>query len=175
MTACCQIICTIPWLPCEQLPYPPKHLWISQIRQRDKSKLPLLTSPYKYYLPWYSSFILSSCILNPSFLAMALFEKLKNSSEDILQRLFEPSISSSFQEEMAINFVIPNVNSALPFSFLPYFWFLHGYLFGIFSFYFLCFSNLQSFRNWSRKLSSPLINPTFNALVYWGIRILPIW
>ena len=63
MTACCQIICTIPWLPCKQLPYPPEHPRILWIWQRDKSELPLLTLPYKYFLPWHSSSTLSSYIL----------------------------------------------------------------------------------------------------------------
>ena len=47
MTASCQITCTIPWLPCEQLPYLPEHPQISRMRQRDKSDLPLPVLSYK--------------------------------------------------------------------------------------------------------------------------------
>jgi len=46
--------------------------------------------------------------------------ELKNSGENLPQRFFEPLISFSLQEEMAINFVVPEVNSAPLFFFLPY-------------------------------------------------------
>jgi len=59
MTACCQINRTIPWLSCEQLPCLPEHPRFSRIQQRDKSEMPLLTLPYKYFLPRHSSSTLS--------------------------------------------------------------------------------------------------------------------
>jgi len=83
--------------------------------------MPLLTLPYKYCLLRYSSSILSFHILKPTFLAVALFEKLKNSGKDLLQQSSEFSIPSSSQEEMAINFVVREVNSASPFFLSPYF------------------------------------------------------
>jgi len=46
MIAYCQITYTIPWLSCEQLPYLPEHPRFSRIRQRDKSKMPLLLTPF---------------------------------------------------------------------------------------------------------------------------------
>jgi len=58
-------------------------------------------------------------------------------------------------------------------SFYHTFDFLHGYLLGIFSLSFPYFFNLQTFRNWPRKLLFPPINPTFNAFVHWEIQILP--
>ena len=51
-------------------------------------------------------------------------------------------------------------------SFYHTFNLLHGYLHGIFSLSFPYFFNLQTFRNWPRKLLFPLTNPTFNALVH---------
>ena len=62
MITCCQITCTILWLSCEQLPYPPEHPRISRIRQRDKLEIPLLTSTYKYLLPQHSFPTLPSSI-----------------------------------------------------------------------------------------------------------------
>jgi len=64
---------------------------------------------YKYLLLWYSSFILSFYNLKSTVLAVALPENSKNSSKDPLHQSFEPSIPSSPQEEMAINFVVPEV------------------------------------------------------------------
>ena len=121
MTTCCQITCAIPGLPCEQLPYPPEYPRISQMRRRDKSDLPLPSLSYKYFLLQYSSSILSFYSLKPTFLAVALFENFKNSSKDRLQQSSESSILSSSREEMAINFIVPEVNSTPPFFFLPYF------------------------------------------------------
>jgi len=79
-----------------------------------------------------------TCHSTPSkriFLAAASFEKLKNSSKDPFQRFFESSISSSSREEMAINFVVPDVNSVSLFFFLPYFRFFAR----LFTWYFLSF------------------------------------
>ena len=78
MTACCQITCTIPWLPYEQLPYPPEHPRVLWIRQRDKSEMPLLTLSYKYFLPQHSFFTLSSCILQTHLSGGSIVEEPKN-------------------------------------------------------------------------------------------------
>jgi len=120
MTAYCQITCAIPWLPCEQLSYPPEHPRISRMRQRDKSDLPLPFLSYKYFLLWYSSSILSFYNLKPTFLAAASFGDFKHSGKDLLQQSSKPSILSSSREEMAINFVVPEVNSTPPLLLSPY-------------------------------------------------------
>ena len=78
MTACRQITCTIPWLPCEQLPYPPEYPRISRMQQRDKSDLPLPVLFYKYFLLGYSFSILSFYSSKSTFLAAASLENLKN-------------------------------------------------------------------------------------------------
>jgi len=75
---------------------------------------------YKYILLQYSSSILSFYSLKPTSLAAALFENFKNSGKDLLQQSSESSILSSSPEEMAINFIVPKVNSTSPFFFLPY-------------------------------------------------------
>ena len=92
MTAYCQITCTIPWLPCKQLPYLPEHPRISRMRRRDKLDLPLPSLTYKYFLLRYSSPILSFHSLKPTFLAAVLFENLKNSGKDLHQQSPESSI-----------------------------------------------------------------------------------
>ena len=92
-TASCQITCTIPWLSCEQLPYPPEYPRISRIRRRDKSNLPLPILSYKYFLLGYSFSIASFYSPNSAFLAAALFESFKNSNKNFLQQL--PSFWSS--------------------------------------------------------------------------------
>ena len=168
MTACCQITCTIPWLPCEQLPYPPDHPRISRIWQRDKSELPLFTLPYKYFLPWYSSFTTSS---KPFFPAPTSFQQ--GSSPAILQ-IFD---LLPLQEDMAINFTVPEVNSILSSFLLSYFYLLQIYLLSTFflSFSLFCSSKLQTFRNWQIKLWFPPINPTFNVSGHWVTWTLPIW
>ena len=81
MTACCQITYTIPWLPCEQLPYPTANPRISRRRKIDKSEMPLLTLSYKYFHLQHSSSTSSFYILKPIFPAAASFGKPKNSSE----------------------------------------------------------------------------------------------
>lgn len=50
-----QIIDTIPWLSCKELPYPSKQSRILRVRQRDKSRKRLLSSAYKYILHKHSS------------------------------------------------------------------------------------------------------------------------
>ena len=92
MTACCQITCAIPWLPCEQLPYPPEYLRISRMRQRDKSDLPLPVLSYKYFLLQYSSSILSFYCPKSTFTAVALPEDSKNFNEGLLLQSPKSSI-----------------------------------------------------------------------------------
>ena len=84
------------------------------MRQRDKSDLPLPVLSYKYFLLRYSFSILSFYSLKSTLLAVALFEDFKNSGKDFLHQSSESSIPSLFQEEMTINFVIPEVNLPLP-------------------------------------------------------------
>ena len=175
MTAYHQITCTIPWLPCEQLPYPPEHPRISRIRRRDKSDLPQPSLSYKYFLLWYSSSILSFYRLKPTFLAAALFENFKNSaripSNNPPSLRFFPPLGKKW----------PSTSSSLRSTQHPLSSFYHildlshNYLLGILSFPFPCLFNLQTFRNWLRKLLFPPINPTFNALVRWETQILPLW
>jgi len=88
------------------------------MRQKDKSDLPLPSLSYKYFLLRYSSSILSFYSLIPTFLVAALLENFKISSKDLLQQSSESSILSSPREEMAINFIVPKVNSPLLFSFI---------------------------------------------------------
>ena len=120
MTTCCQITCAIPWLPCEQLPYLPEYSRISQIWRRDKSHLHLPFLTYKYFLLRYSSSTLSFYNLKPTFLAAASSEDFKHSGKDLLLQSSKPSILSPSREEMAINFVVPEVNSISPLFLLPY-------------------------------------------------------
>ena len=86
MTACRQITCAIPWLSCEQLPYPTEHPRISRMRQRDKSDLPLPVLSYKYFLLRYSFSILSFYSLKSTFIAAALPESSKNFSKNLLHQ-----------------------------------------------------------------------------------------
>jgi len=92
MTACCQITCAIPWFSCEQLPYPPKYPRISQMRQRDKSDLPLLDLSYKYFLLRYSFSISSFYSQKSTFLAAAPPEDSKNFNKGLLQQSPKSSI-----------------------------------------------------------------------------------
>ena len=92
MTACRQITCAIPWLSCEQLPYPPEHPRISRMQRRDKSDLVLPSLSYKYFLLRFSSSILSFYSLIPTFLAAALLKNFKNSGQRS-----PPTISQVFE------------------------------------------------------------------------------
>ena len=117
-TAYRQITCAIPWLPCEQLSYPPEHPRISRMRQRDKSDLPLPISSYKYFLLRYSS-ILSFYSSKSTFLAAALLKSSKNFSKNLLQQLSRSSISPSLRKKW------PSTSSSLrsvhhPPSFIPF-------------------------------------------------------
>ena len=109
----------------------------------------------KYFLLRYPSSILSFYSLKPTFLAAALFENFKNSSKDLLQQSFESSILPSSREEMAINFVVPEVNSIPPFFFFLLYFYISAILFTEYIFPLLCFfpilSTSKPFRNWLRK------------------------
>jgi len=91
ITACYQITCAIPWLPCEQLPYPPEHPRISRMRQRDKLDLPLPDLSYKYFFLRYSS-ILSFYSPKSTFLAAAPSEDSKNFHKGLLHQSPKSSI-----------------------------------------------------------------------------------
>jgi len=80
------------------------------MQRRDKSDLPLSFLPYKYLLLWYSSSTLSFYSLKSTSLAAALPENSKNSSKGLLHQSSKTSISPLPQEEMAINFVVPEVS-----------------------------------------------------------------
>ena len=172
MTAHCQITYAIPWLPCEQLPYPPEHPRISRMRRRDKLDLPLPSLSYKYFLLRYSSFILPFYSLKPTFFAAALFENFNNSGKYRPQHSSESLILSTSREEMAINFVVPEVNSTPP---LFFYHTLVVLLLLCKSFYwvhfFLCFFSIiptfKPFRNWPIRLWFVPIKPTFSVLVHW--------
>ena len=109
MTTCCQITYAIPWLPCEQLPYPPEHSWISRMRQRDKSNLSLSNLSYKYFLLRYSFFI-------SSFYSPKIYFPgggITQGFHELQQRPFctNPQVFDLLPcEEMAINFVVPEVS-----------------------------------------------------------------
>ena len=163
MTACCQIICTIPWLPCEQLPYPPEHSRISWMRQRDKSDLPLPVLSYKYFFLGYSFSTLSSFSQKSTFLGGGITQRL----QELQQRPFftNPQIFDLLAcEEMAINFVVPEVSfTALSSTLLLYpcsstICFTESFFFSFF------FSPQKISRIWPiRSLFLP-INPTSNVL-----------
>ena len=108
-TACCQITCAIPWFSCEQLPYPPEHPRISRMWQRDKSNLPLPVLSYKYFLLGYSFSTLSFLSQKSTFLGGGITQRLRG----LQQRPFFTN-SQIFDllpcEEMAINFVVPEVS-----------------------------------------------------------------
>ena len=95
MITYCQITYTIPWLMCEQLPYSSKQPQFSWIQQRDKSKIPLLTSTYKYFLPQHSFSTLPSSI--PMFIspAAALTKNSRTPAAKASPRIFKSSTSSS--------------------------------------------------------------------------------
>jgi len=90
------------------------------MRQRDKSDLPLPFLSYKYFLLRYSSSILSFYNLKLTLVAAGSSKDFKHSGKDLLQQSSKPSILSSSQEEMAINFVVPKVNSTPPLFLSPY-------------------------------------------------------
>jgi len=69
--------------------------------------MPLLSLSYKYFLLRHSFSTLSFNILKPIFLAAASFEKPKNSSENLSQQFVD---LLPVREEMAVNFIVPEVN-----------------------------------------------------------------
>jgi len=81
------------------------------MRQRDKSDLPLPFLLYKYFLLRCSSSILSFYNPKPTFLVAASFENFKHSGKGFLQQSSKSPIFLFSQEEMAISFVVPEVNS----------------------------------------------------------------
>ena len=176
MTARCQITCTIPWLTCKQLAYPTAHPQISRIRQRDKSEMSLLYLSYKYFVLRHSFSTLSFCILKPIWMVAALFEKPKNSSENLPQQFFKSLIFFLSEKKWAsTSSSLRSILSHLLFLLL-YFYLLQIYLLSIFlSSPFSYSSNLQTFRNWPRKSSFLPSNLTFSASVCWEIQTLLIW
>ena len=148
MTRRCQIICRIPRLPCEQLPYLSEHLRISRIWQTDKSELPLLTLPYKYFLSWHSSSTLSFY----TFPILSSWRRHRWKTQE-LRRGSSPSDSSSPPSLPPFRKKWPSTSSSLrsiphhlP-SFYCTFDFLRCYSLGVSSLSFLCFPNIQTFRN----------------------------
>jgi len=176
MITCCQITCTIPWLSCEQLPYPPEHSRFSRIRQRDKSEIPLLTLSYKYLFPQHSFSILPSFIPPNSSLWRWYWRRAQEPQQNLPNNL--SSLRSSLpREEMAVNFVVPEVNLFPSFSsFTATLYFLQVYLLSIFLLLsFSLFFQSSNFRNRARKLLFLPNNPIFNTSVHWVTQILPIW
>ena len=164
VTACCQITCAIPWLPCKQLPYPPEHPRISRMRQRNKSDLPLPTLSYKYFLLGYSFSILSFYSPKSTFTAAAPPEDSKNFNEGPLHQ--SPKSSIFFLAR-----TWPSTSPCL--RSLHYFSFSHLYcisvhpqflLLNISLFLFFLLSSKIS-RIWPIKLLFLPINPTSNVLV----------
>jgi len=68
-------------------------LW--QIRQRDKSKIPLLTSTYKYFLPQHSFFTLPYSIPKFIFPAVALTKNSRTPAAKASPKIFNSSTPSS--------------------------------------------------------------------------------
>ena len=164
MTVWCQITCTIPWLPCKQLLYPPKHPRISQIRRRDNSELPLLILPYKYFFPWHSSSILSfhtSQTYLPSGGIVRETQELQQGSPPVILRAFNLFLLSGRNGHQLRR---PWGQFSITFSpFYCTFDRLHSYLLGIFSFPFPCFSTFKPLgvdrQNCHPHRSTPLSMP----------------
>jgi len=109
---------------------------------RDKSKIPLLTSTNKYFLPQHSFSILPSSI--PKLISPVVV--LSKNSRTLAEA---PPKSSSLQlplpqEEMAVNFIVPQVNlfSSSFFYCNPFSFCKSIYL--VFSHFFFLSSNLQT-------------------------------
>ena len=162
MTACCQITCAIPWLPCEQLPYPPEHPLISRMRQRDKLDLPLPVLSYKYLLLRYSFSILSFCSPKSSFLAATLPKDFKNFS-NLLHQSSKSSILFLAKKWPSTSSFLRSVYH--PFSFRTFAVLLFicdsFYWVPFFLLFVLSFSKL--FRIWPIRLQFLPINPTSNV------------
>ena len=180
MTACCQISCAIPWLPCEQLPYPPEHPQISRMRQRDKSDLPLPVLSYKYFHLRYSFSISSFYSPKSTFLAAALPENSKNFSKNLLQEPSKSSISPSPRKKWPSTSSSPR-SVHHPSSFIPLMYSYSSailfteYFFPLSSCFFSISPIFKPIRNWPIRSWFLPINLTSNALVHWDTQIPPIW
>ena len=136
--------------------------------------MPLLSLSYKYSLLRHPFSTLPFCIITPIFLAAASFEKPKNSSEP--QQFFKSSIFFlSGKKWPSTSLSLRSIFSSLLFFYSTVIFCKSIYLaLSFFLFPFFCSSNLQTFRNWPRKLLFPPNNPTFNVSGRWVTRILPI-
>ena len=163
---------TIPWLSCEQLPYPSKQPRILRIWQREKSKIPLLISTYKYFLPQHSSSTLPFSI---SILVLSGGDFDENNSR--IPAAKKLSCNKAFPEPSSLWFFLflgrkwLSTSSCLRlihphplFPLLQFFTFLRVYILSIFFLFFLSFWSPNS-RIWVTGLLFPLSNPTSNAWV----------
>jgi len=121
MTASCQITCAIPWLPCEQLPYPPEYPRVSRMRQKISQICPCPFCPIN------TSF---SGTPSPSHHSTAPTLLSWQQRCSIAPRTTARSSSNNPQDfdllprgAMAVNFVIPEVS-------LPSFFFVLLLYFG---------------------------------------------
>ena len=143
MTTCCQITCTILWLLCEQLPYPPEHPRISRIRQGDKSDIPLLTLPYKYFLRLHSFSTLPSCIPKPISLA-ATSSKSPRTPVNLPQWFLKSSISFFLGKKWLSTSSSPRLIYSNLFLSLPYFFTFCRSIYLVYFFLPFCSSNPQT-------------------------------
>ena len=164
MTASCLITCTIPWLPCEQLPNLPEYPRISRIRRRDKSFYPCPFCPIN------SSF---SGTPSPSHHSttptlLSKWRRYSRSPRSPTKSLLHNSeaLDHPPRGKMAINFIVPEVS----FSFLLLYFFSHPCSSAIhFTEYFPFLSlffpfTFKTIRICPTKLLSPPINHTSSAL-----------
>ena len=173
MITCYQITCTIPWLSCEQLPYPLEHPRISWIQHRDKSKYPCSLQPINtsflntLSLPCHPSSPDSSS-------GGSIDEELKSSgSEELPQnpQVFDPFFFSG-KKWLSTSSCLRLIHSH-PFTATLYFFAsLFTQHFPLLFFFFFQSSN---FRSWVRKLWSLLNNPISNASAQWVTQIPLIW
>jgi len=176
MTACCQITCAIPWLPCEQLPYPPEHPRISRIRRRDKSDLPLPSLSYKYFLQvlfFYLVTLQPQTHLPGSGTVSRTWRTLARISSNNLPSPRSYLLSGRNGHQLHRpwgQLDIPLFLIVLLFLCKSIHWVRFSS-----SLFLSCSFNRQTFRSWLIKLLFPPINPTSNALVRWETQILPIW
>ena len=123
MITCHQLICTIPWLSCKQLPYPSEPPRPTCARYRDKSKIPLLQAAYKQIPPEHSSSTLRLQSLTFSLSGGDSDEQLRDLNQQELfssVNLKSPARAPIFLKIMAINFNVPAVRStSITFYFDP--------------------------------------------------------
>ena len=163
MTACHQITCAIPWLPCEQLPYPPEHPRISRMRQRDKSDLPLPVLSYKYFLLGYPFSIASFYSPNSAFLAAALFENSNNSSKSFPHQPPNLRSSSSWEDGHQLHRTWGQFITLLFCIFTVFLFIRNSFTKYLFSFLFVLPFILKTFRIWPIRSLFLSINPTSNV------------